>query len=202
MNRSILALLGIAALAACGDLGVGSGRGALQLSPVLDSLFVGDRLPALHVTYIAPGGSPASPGPVMWATSDSSVAQIDALSGAITGRKRGSAVITAQAQGLTGGALVVVSDTLDITLLLDTVYVMPGDTMTVPVVVLKSNNPPPATVWFTAPSNSAYSIDSAGHIRGLAPGGPNPYIVHADSLTDTRAAGRRSSSLGRTSRMA
>jgi len=187
MNRSILALLGIAALAACGDLGVGSGRGALQLSPVLDSLFVGDRLPALHVTYIAPGGSPASPGPVMWATSDSSVAQIDALSGAITGRKRGSAVITAQAQGLTGGALVVVSDTLDITLLLDTVYVMPGDTMTVPVVVLKSNNPPPATVWFTAPSNSAYSIDSAGHIRGLAPGGPNPYIVHADSLTDTGA---------------
>src|SRR5438309_12088092 len=138
MNRSLLTLLGLAALAACGDLGVGCGRGALQLSPVLDSLFVGDRLPALHVTYIAPGGSPASPGPVMWATSDSSVAQIDALSGAITGRKRGSAVITAQAHGLTGGALVGVPDTLDIQLLLDRVYVMPGHTIAVPGAVLTS----------------------------------------------------------------
>ena len=188
MNRSLLALLGTAAVAACGDLGVPSGRGAVQVAPVLDSLFVGDRLPALRVTYIAPGGSPASPGPVIWATSDSSVAQIDALSGAITGRKRGSAVITAQAQGLTGGAFVVVSDTLDITLLLDTVYAMPGDTMTVPVVVLKSNNPPPATVWFKAPTNSAYSIDSAsGRLTALAVGGPIPYIVHADSLADTGA---------------
>jgi len=188
MNRSLLALLGTAAVAACGDLGVPSGRGAVQVAPVLDSLFVGDRLPALRVTYITPGGSPASPGPVIWATSDSSVAQIDALSGAITGRKRGSAVITAQAQGLTGGAFVVVSDTLDITLLLDTVYAMPGDTMTVPVVVLKSNKPPPATVWFKAPTNSAYSIDSAsGRLTALAVGGPIPYIVHADSLADTGA---------------
>src|SRR5881394_3343657 len=188
MNRSMLALLGTAVVAACGDLNVGSSRGALQISPVLDSLFVGDRLPALHVTYIDPSGHPAPPGPVTWASSDNSIAQIDSLSGGITGRKRGSAVITAQAQGATGGAFVVVSDTLDITLLLDTVYVMPGDTMTVPVVVLKSNNPPPATVWFTAPSNSAYSIDSAsGRIRALTPGGPNPYIVHADSLVDTGA---------------
>ena len=184
----MLALLGTAAVAACGDLNVGSSRGALQISPVLDSLFVGDRLPALHVTYIDPSGHPAPPGPVTWASSDNSIAQIDSLSGGITGRKRGSAVITAQAQGATGGAFVVVSDTLDITLLLDTVYVMPGDMITVPVVVLKSNNPPPATVWFKAPTNSAYSIDSAsGKLTALAVGGPIPYIVHADSLADTGA---------------
>jgi len=188
MNRSMLALLGLAAVVACGDLGVGSGRGAVQISPVLDSLFVGDRLPALRVTYIAPGGNPAPPGQVIWASSDTSVARIDSLSGSITGRKRGAVVITAQAQGLTGLGFVVVSDTLDITLLLDTVYVMPGDMMTVPVVVLKSNKPPPATVWFKAPTNSAYSIDSAsGRLTALAVGGPIPYIVHADSLADTGA---------------
>jgi len=183
----MLGLLGIAALAACGDLGVGNGRGAVQISPVLDSIFVGDRLPALRVTYIAPDGNPASPGQVIWASSDTSIAQIDSLSGGITGRKRGAAIVTARAQGLTGGALLVVSDTLDITLLLDTVYMMPGDVMTVPVVVLKSN-PPAATVWFKAPSNPAYSIDSAsGKITALAAGGPTPYIVHADSLADTGA---------------
>ncbi len=187
MNRLLLALLGVAALAACGDLGVGNGRGAVQVSPVLDSMFVGDRLPALRVIYIDPDGNAASPGPIIWASSDTSIAQIDTVSGGITGRKRGVVVITARAQGLTGGALLVVSDTLDITLLLDTVYVMPGDTMRIPVVVLKSN-PPLATVWFEAPSNSAYSIDSAsGRITALAPGGPLPYIVHADALADTGA---------------
>lgn len=188
MHRSVLALLGVATLAACGDLGVGNGRGAVQISPVLDSMFVGDRLPALRVTYIAPDGHPASPGRIIWASSDTSIAQIDTVAGGITGRKRGAVVITAQAQGLTGGALLVVSDPLDITLLLDTVYMMPGDTMRVPVVVLKSNTPPPATVWFQSPSNSAYTIDSAsGRITALAPGGPLPYIVHADALADTGA---------------
>ncbi len=188
MNRLVPALLGVAALAACGDLGVGNGRGAVQLSPVLDSIFVGDILPALRVIYVDPDGQPASPGHIIWASTDTSIAQIDTLSGGITGRKRGAVVITAQAQGLTGAALLVVSDTLDITLLLDTVYMMAGDTMRVPVVVLKSNTPPPATVWFKAPSNTAYSIDSAtGRITALAPGGPIPYIVHADSVADTGA---------------
>jgi len=188
MPRFALALFGVATLAACGDLSVGNGRGAVQLSPVLDSMLVGDRLPALRVTYIAPDGHQAAPGPIVWASSDTSIAQIDTLAGGITGRKRGAVVITARAQGLTGGALLVVSDPLDITLLLDTVYMMPGDTMRVPVVVLKSNTPPPAAVWFTAPSNPAFSIDSAsGRITALAPGGPHPYIVHADSLADTGA---------------
>jgi hypothetical protein len=187
MNRLVPALLGVAALAACGDLGVGNGRGAVQLSPVLDSMFVGDLLPALRVIYIDPDGQPALAGHIIWRSSDTTIAQIDTVAGGITGRKRGVVVVTGQARGITGGALVVVSDTLDITLLLDTVYTMPGDTMRVPVVVLKSN-PPPATVWFAAPSNAAFSIDSAtGRITALAPGGPVPYIVHADSLADTGA---------------
>ena len=46
------------------------------------------------------------------------------------------------------------------TLLLDTVYVMPGDSLDVPVVVLKSSAPSPV-VWFEAPaSNGVYTIDS------------------------------------------
>lgn len=189
MHRFVLALFGVVTtLAACGDLTVGSGHGAVQISPLLDSMLVGDRLPAFRVTYIDPDGHPAAPGPIVWASSDTSIAQIDTVAGGITGRKRGAVVITAQAQGLTAGALLVVSNALDITLLLDTVYMMPGDTMRVPVVVLKSNTPPPAAVWFTAPSNSAFSIDSAsGRITALAAGGPHAYIVHADSLADTGA---------------
>src|SRR5207237_7956359 len=115
MKRSTVALLGAAALAACGDLGVGKGRGALGVSPVLDSLFVGDRLPPLSDTYIDPNGNPAPPGRVNWASSDDSVARIDSL-GRMTGRTRGLAIITRQGQGPTGGAQVVASPTPDLTL--------------------------------------------------------------------------------------
>lgn len=188
MNRSTVILLGAATLAACSDLG-GSHRIPIVLvSPVLDSVFVGDRLPPHQVTYIDDKGNAVPPGNVLWGTTDTSIIQVDAGTGAVTGRKRGAAVITASAQGVTGGAWVVVSDTLDITLLLDTVYVMPGDTLSVPVIVLKRTVPPPAVVWFAAPTNPTYTIDSAsGRIAAVAPGGPWPYVVHADALVDTGA---------------
>lgn len=186
MKRCVLALLSGAALAACGDLGVGNGFGALALNPVLDSIFVGAQLNARRVTYIDPNGNPASPGPVSWGSSDTTVAQIDTISGAITGRKRGVAIIIARAQGLRAAALIAVSDTLDITLLMDTVYMMPNDTLTVPVVVRKEA-PGAAVVWFSAPTNSAFTIDSlTGRITATTSvGGPFRYIVHADSLADT-----------------
>src|SRR5437016_12133225 len=186
MIRPALALLCTALLGACGNLGEARNGGYLGVSPLLDSLFVGEQEPPHQVTFIDIHGNPAPAGTVVWSSVDNSIAEIDAT-GRVTARKRGAVLILAQAQGLTAGALVVVSDPLDITLLLDTAYVMPNDTLTVPVVVLKSN-PPAATVWFKAPSNAAYSIDSArGRITALAPGGPLPYIVRADSLADTGA---------------
>jgi hypothetical protein len=187
MNRSALILLGAAALAACGDLGIGNGTGSLAVSPVLDSVFVGDRSAAHHVTYVDAQGNVQPSGPVTWASSDTTLAQVNA-NGVVTGVKRGAVLITATAQGLTAGSLMVVSDTLDITLQMDTVYVLPGDTLTVPVVVLKRNPNPAATVWFNAPNQSEFSIDSAsGRITALAAGGPARYIVHANTLADTGA---------------
>ncbi|HMH81347.1 MAG TPA: Ig-like domain-containing protein, partial [Gemmatimonadales bacterium] len=105
------------------------------MSPVLDSVYVGDRTLAHRVTYVDEHGNPQPAGTVVWTSSDTTIARIDAQTGAVTGRKRGAVVITGQAQGIIGGALVVVSDTLDITLLLDTVYVLPGDTLSAPVTV-------------------------------------------------------------------
>ena len=186
MNRPALALLCAAGLAACGDLGGVRTGGYLGVSPLLDSLFVGDQALPHQVTFIDAHGNPAPAGAITWSSVDTTIAKIDAT-GRVTARKRGAVVIVAQAQGLAASALIVVSDTLDITLLLDTVYVMPNDTLTVPVVVLKRSSPP-AVVSYEAPSNPAYSIDAAsGKITALTAGGPFPYIVHADALADTGA---------------
>src|SRR5438445_2360376 len=189
MNRSSLVLLGAAALAACVDLGVPHGVRSLSIQPVLDSVFVGDRTLAHRVTYFEENGNVQPAGTVVWTSTDPTIATINAQTGAVTGVKRGSVVITASAHGTPGGAFIVVSDTLDITLQLDTVYLLPGDTLSVPVTVLKRTPVPAAAVWFTAPSNAQFSIDSAsGQITATAtPGGPSRYIVHADSIADTGA---------------
>ena len=189
MNRSSLVLLGAAALAACVDLGVQHGVASLSIQPVLDSVFVGDRTLAHRVTYFDENGNVQPAGTVVWTSTDTTIATIDPQTGAVTGVRRGSVVINASAHGTPGGAFIVVSDTLDITLQLDTVYLLPGDTLRVPVTVLKRTPVPAAAVWFTAPSNAQFSIDSAsGRITATAtPGGPSRYIVHADSLADTGA---------------
>ena len=189
MNRSSLVLLGAAALAACVDLGVPHGVPALSIQPVLDSVFVGDRTLAHRVTYFDENGNIQPAGTVVWTSTDTTIATINAQTGAVTGVKRGSVVITASAHGTPGGAFIVVSDTLDITLHLDTMYLLPGDTLSVPVTVLKRTPVPAAAVWFTAPSNAQFSIDSAtGRISATTtPGGPSRYIVHAASLADTGA---------------
>jgi len=185
MTRPALALLCAAALGACGNLGEARNGGYLGVSPLLDSLFVGDQALPHQVTFIDSHGNPAPTGTVVWSSLDKSIAEIDAT-GRVTALKRGAVLILAQAQGLTAGALVVVSDPLDITLLLDTVYVMPNDTLTVPVVVLRQSGPPPVAS-FEAPTNPAFTIDASGKIQAIAAGGPFRYIVHADALADTGA---------------
>src|SRR5213592_3539110 len=126
MNRSSLVLLGAAALAACVDLGVQHGVPSLSIQPVLDSVFVGDRTLAHRVTYLDENGNVQPAGTVVWTSTDTTIATINPKTGAVTGVRRGSVVIHASAHGTPGGAFIVVSDTLDITLQLDTVYLLPA----------------------------------------------------------------------------
>src|SRR2546422_3291218 len=121
MTRSSLVLLGAAALAACVDLGVPHGVPSLSIQPVLDSVFVGDRTLAHRVTYFDENGNVQPAGTVVWTSTDTTIATINTQTGAVTGVRRGSVVINASAHGTPGGAFIVVSDTLDITLQLDTV---------------------------------------------------------------------------------
>jgi len=157
------------------------------LNPVLDSLFVGDQSPPPAVTYYDGQGGSFTPAPtqITWGSSDASTISVNSSTGTITGLKRGPAVITALVQGTQGIALIVVSNTLDLTLLTDTIYLMPGDTFTVPVAVQKKHSPPdpPPVVSYEAPSNAVYGMDpGSGLITALAAGGPVQYIVHADTI--------------------
>lgn len=183
--RSTLLPLGAALGLACSN-GT-SPSPVLRVSPLLDSLFVGDTLPARTVEYIDGSGAGSSPGTVTWTSSDTSVLSVDPSTGIIVGLKAGLAQVQATARGLRGSALAVVLDPLQVTLLVDTIELMPADTFTIPIAVVH-RAPGTPVVWFRTQSNAVFAIDSAsGKDSAKAPGGPLPFTVFAALGADTVA---------------
>jgi len=180
-----LALTSLALAAACSDSGPG-GSPRVVIAPVLDSLFVGDTVGARTARYFDASGDSQATGPLRWFSSDAAVFRVDSVSGVIVGVGRGAAVLSARANGITGTSLLVVSRVLDLSLLLDTIYLMVGDTFTVPVSVRdKDGNPPP--VRFTPVTSAVVTVDSAGLITALQASTLVPFTAHADSVTATGA---------------
>ncbi len=159
----------------------------LFLTPILDSLFVGDSKPPRTVTLLDANRQPQNPGPVTWTIDPDTVATIDPTTGEIHGVGKGAAIVTAHAAGLTAPALVIVSRPLDMTLLMDTVYLMPGDTFTIPVAIQKKDAIADSTIWFDpSPDAARYTIDTAkGLVTAVQSGGFLGYIAHIATSTDT-----------------
>ncbi len=179
---AVLAVTGLALAAACGDNGP-SGTPRVVIAPILDSLFVGDTITTRVARYFDANGDSQATGPVRWFSADQGVFTVDSVTGAIAGVGRGAAVLSARANGVTGTSLLVVSRALDLSLLLDTVYLMAGDTFTVPVSVRRKGGSPPP-VWFTPVNSGVVTVDSAtGRITAIGAGGPIPFTAHADTVS-------------------
>jgi len=102
-----------------------------------------------------------------------------ATSGEIHGVGRGQAYVTATASGASATALVVVSLPLDMTLLMDTVLLMPNDTFTIPLAIQHKNQAIPDTIRFDAsPTPTVYAIDTVtGKVTAAGPGTAR-YVAH------------------------
>ena len=185
--------LALAGGSSCNPSSGPSSLAQVLVNPVLDSIFVGDSLGPLTVTYLGDDGQPQPAGTVTWQSGDATVISVDATTGKIAALKPGFALALATAHGHTGAALVVVSRALQVSLLLDTLYFMPGDTFTVPVQVEHQAAGVPA-IWFKAigGTNAVFAIDSAtGRDSAKTTGGPLPFQVFAalgpDTVADTGA---------------
>jgi len=186
MKRLALLALAAAAAAAC-NTGEPPSLARLDLSPVLDSIFVGDSAPARTATYYDDHGTFVGPVAPAWSSTAPAVVDVDRTTGKIAAKSRGFAVLTATYGRVQGQALVIASRPLELSLLLDTVYLMANDTFYVPVEVKNKSGSPPAP-WFKGNFPSVFTIDSTtGRIVGVAPGGPLRFYVHADSLVDSGA---------------
>jgi hypothetical protein len=185
LKQRVLLAVALAAAAACGDLG-NPNFAYLTMYPLLDSLFVGDSAGARALVYVNDKGNPATPTGVRWSSTQPGVVRVDSLTGKLAAVSPGSAVIVASLGVVQAGALIVVSKTLDLHVLLDTIYLMPGDTFTVPVAVLKQGGGAPLPRFGPSPNAAVYTMDTVtGLMTAVSAGGPLPYVARADSLADT-----------------
>jgi len=183
---AVLALAATVASAAC-KAGEPPSLARLDLSPVLDSIFVGDSAPARTATYYDDHGTLVGPVAPAWSSTVPGVVGVDPTTGKIAAKSRGFAVLTGTYGRVQGQALVIASRQLELSLLLDTVYLMTNDTFYVPVEVKKKGGGAPAP-WFKSFFPSSFTIDSTtGRIVGVAPGGALRFYVHADTLVDSGA---------------
>lgn len=154
------------------------------VQPLVDSLYAGDSGAALTATYYNGNGTVGTPGPKSWSTSDTTVVLVDASSGALKAVGSGTAVLTVTASGVAGQALVVVTDTLDLALLLPQIVLMPQDTFFVPVSIRNKGGGIISPPWFSAGTNGYFTVDSAtGRLVSTGTGAPAPYLAHLGALT-------------------
>lgn len=193
MKRYLFVLLLLASTTlTCVDVSGSGGQQFLIIAPVLDSAFVGDTLSPRTVYILDADGSQHPPGRVIWSVSPSTVATVDS-SGKVAAVGKGTALVVAGVVASTGdtarsGAVVVVSRPTDLSLLLDTVYVMPGDTITIPRAITQKT-PGPTTLRFDSSSApSVITIDTlSGLVTAHGTGGPIRYRAHLTAGATTIA---------------
>jgi hypothetical protein len=138
------------------------------------------------VTYYDAAGQQQPVGQVTWQSDSTRIATVDA-NGRVAAVGPGVTRIRATTHGETGLALVVVTRDLEVTLLLDTIYLMRGDSSFDIPVAVRSRGFLPAP-WFETVPQSIVRIDSAtGRVWADQNGGPIAYVVHADTVADTGA---------------
>ena len=187
MQRAGLVIAAAALVVACNDVGGPRGQPRVVVYPLLDTVFVGDSTVAHQITYYDANGAVQNPGTILWSSSDPTILTVDAATGTATGLKAGTALVIATAKGVQGSSLGVVSPNFQLTVLLDSLFVMPNDTISVPVQVDHKAAGTP-TVWFRAASNAVFAIDSStGIVTAIAAGGPLPFVAFAALGPDTAA---------------
>ena len=198
MKRYVSGLLVVAMSAfACVNVSDSGPQLFLAVVPVLDSVFVGDTLPARSVYLDDGAGHHSDPGPLTWSISPQSVATINPTTGKVAGVAKGTAVVVATrtSDGVATGVVISVSRRLEMTLQLDTLVLMPGDTITPPVAIKqKAPGPidPPVVRFDTSSAPGVYTMDTiTGQLTAVATGGPVRYVARlrdgADSVVDTGA---------------
>ena len=190
MHRFLFAL---GLVLACSDDSF-DGYATLTVSPILDSVFTGDTIPAgsFSATYRTGAGVIVQPTPaVRWYSVTPAIVAVDSLTGRVIALAPGAGVIQASTVEASSGdadgrALIAVSRPLDITLLVDTVYLMPGDTFTVPVSVIRRGGSPPPVRFAASLNPGVYTIDTiTGRITAVATGSPTRLVARADTVADT-----------------
>jgi Bacterial Ig-like domain (group 2) len=157
----------------------------VEVAPVLDTVLVGERSTRLTARAFNANDDEIPDAKIRWTGTETSVAVVDSLTGAVTGVRAGMAEVTARAGLVADSAEIQVLNVLLLALPLDTILLAPGDTFTIPVVVRTFDGAvPPATV-FRGGAAGVATIDSmTGLVTALGPGSA-PFSATVDTVRAT-----------------
>ncbi|HEX9729191.1 MAG TPA: Ig-like domain-containing protein [Gemmatimonadales bacterium] len=157
----------------------------VEVAPDRDTVFVGEVAQRVSAEAFNARGDVVTTAPVTWRSDQPFVASVDSVTGAITGVSIGSAAVTAKSGPVSDTAQIFVVDRLALRLPIDTLLLVPGDTMTVPVSLTSRDGETPPAVTFSGGNPAVATIDAVtGLVTAIGPG-VVAYGVQADSLSSS-----------------
>ena len=170
--RRVFATLLLSGVAACGDDGgVAEVPVRVELTPDRDSLVVGEVATPFVAQAFNARDEPIPGALFTWRSDQPSIAAVDSLTGRVIAVARGVAAITARTGLVADTSEVFVIAPVSLSLPLDTVILVPGDTFSVPVILQVAGGGAPPPVIFGGGNASVASVDpSSGLVTAIGEG--------------------------------
>jgi hypothetical protein len=154
----------------------------VELVPGLDTVLVGERSTRLTAHAFNANDDQIPDADIRWQSTETTVAVVDSLTGAVTGLHAGTTHVTARAGLVADTAEVEVLNVLLLALPLDTILLAPGDTFTIPAVVRTFDGSTPPTPVFLGGATGVASIDTATGLVTALGAGSAAYTVTVDTV--------------------
>jgi hypothetical protein len=183
VTHAILAATLLVAVSTCGDdPTVARIPVRVELMPATDTVYVGEIATVLSASAFNARDDVIQDAVITWRSDQPFVAEVDSLTGSITGIRPGVAAVTAQVGSVADTADIVVLNALRVSLPLDTILLAPGDTFSLPVEVLVATGEVPPAVTFGGGAPGIASIDPASGLVTALGAGVAPFVAQADTV--------------------
>lgn len=183
-SRRALVTLVLGGLVACGEnTGVDSVAVRVELTPARDSMTVGEVATPFTARALNARDERIADALFTWRSDQPFIASVDSLTGRVIAVQQGVAAITARTGLVSDTAEIFVIAAIALTLPVDTVILVPGDTFSIPVTLRVSGGGTPPSVTFGGGSAGVASIDpSTGLVTAIGEGVVG-FTVQADTVT-------------------
>jgi hypothetical protein len=154
----------------------------VELTPATDTVYVGEIATRLTARAFNARDEVIPDADIAWTSDAPSVAAVDGLTGAVTGRLTGVAAVMARAGSVADTATVFVLDPIRLTLPYDTILLAPNDTFTLQLELAVAPGRPAPALRFGGGAPGIVTIDSLTGLITAVTAGTAVIVARADTV--------------------